>query len=64
MLETWWQGLYFADYPVEAAIEEVYEDYEFLGWYTQDGELLSKDRVLQLDLTGETNVVCPRFAQE
>lgn len=64
MPETWWQGLYFADYPVEAAIEEVYEDYEFLGWYTQDGELLSKDRVLQLDLTGETNIVCPRFAQE
>lgn len=64
MPETWWQGLYFADYPVEAAVDEVYEGYEFLGWYTQDGELLSSDKVLKLDLTEETNTVCLRFAKD
>lgn len=64
MPETWWQGLYFADYPVEVAIDEVYGDYEFLGWYTQDGELLSSDKVLKLNLTEETNTVCPKFARD
>lgn len=64
MPETWWQGLYFADYPVEVAIDEVYGDYKFLGWYTQDGELLSSDKVLKLNLTEETNTVCPKFARD
>lgn len=62
MPETWWQGLYFADYPVEIAIEEMYEDNEFLGWYTQDDELLSTDEALELYLTEETNIICPKFA--
>lgn len=62
--DVWWQGLYFADYPVEIAVDEVYEGNEFLGWYTQDGELLSTDGVLELDLIEETNIVCPRFAVE
>ena len=62
MPEAWWQGLYFADYPVEIAIEEVHGDNEFLGWYTQDDELLSTDEVLELHLTEETNIICPKFA--
>ncbi|MBD5507503.1 MAG: hypothetical protein HDR05_05530 [Lachnospiraceae bacterium] len=61
MPEIWWQGLYFADYPVEIAIEEVHGDNEFLGWYTQDDELLSTDEVLELHLTEETNIICPKF---
>ena len=62
MPETWWQGLYFPDYPIEIEIEEVYGDGVFLGWYTEDGELLSTDNVLELYLTEETNIVYPKFA--
>lgn len=61
---TWWQGLYFPDYPVEIAVEEGYEENEFLGWYMESGELLSTDTVLTVDLTGETSILYPRFAAE
>ena len=61
MPETWWQGLYFPDYPVEIAIEEVYGDNEFLGWYADNGELLSMDRVITVNLAEGTNVVNAKF---
>ena len=63
MPEAWWQGLYFSDYPIEIEIEEVYGDDVFLGWYTEDGELLSTDNVLDLSLTEEINIVYPKFAE-
>ncbi len=61
MPETWWQGLYFPDYPVEIAVEEVYGDNAFLGWYTESGELLSTDEVIMLDLGEEVNIINARF---
>ena len=63
MPESWWQGLYFPDYPIEIGIEEVYGDSVFLGWYTADGELISTDDVLELYLTEETNIVYPKFEE-
>ena len=63
MPEAWWQGLYFPDYPITIEIEEVYGDGIFLGWYTEDGELLSTDNVLELYLTEEINIVHPEFEE-
>lgn len=66
MPETWWQGVYFSDYPVEIAVEEVYDGYEFLGWYTENDELISTEHTITVDLNGETNIVNAKFetAQE
>ena len=61
MPETWWQGIYFPDYPVEITVEEVYGDNAFLGWYTESGELLSADKVITVNLTEDTNIVNARF---
>ncbi|MCM1415742.1 MAG: CotH kinase family protein [bacterium] len=61
MPDAWWQGLYFPDYPVKIAVEEVNGDLAFVGWYTEAGELLSTDRVLTLPLKEGVNTVCPRF---
>ena len=63
MPESWWQGLYFQDYPIEIEIEEVYGDGVFLGWYTENGELLSTDNMLELYLTEETYIIYPKFAE-
>lgn len=63
MPAAWWQGLYFPDYPITIEIEEVYGDGIFLGWYTEDGELLSTDNMLELYLTEEINIVHPVFAE-
>ena len=59
--EAWWQGLYFPDFPVEIKIEEIYDDNEFLGWYTEDGELLSTEDTITIHLNGETKIICPRW---
>lgn len=59
--ESWWQGLYFPDYPVEIEIEEIYGDNEFLGWYTEDGKLLGTENTLTLNLSEDTNIICPRW---
>lgn len=64
MPETWWQEIYFPDYPVEIAVEEIYGDNEFLGWYTESGELLSMDKVITVNLTEDTNIVNARFKTE
>lgn len=64
MPETWWQGVYFSDYPVEIAVEEIYGGNEFLGWYTEGGELLSTDKVITVDLTEDTNIVNARFQSD
>ncbi|MCM1174925.1 MAG: CotH kinase family protein [Blautia sp.] len=64
MPETWWQGVYFADYPVEIAVEEVEDGRTFLGWYTENDELISTERAITVDLTGETTVVNAKFAAE
>lgn len=61
MPETWWQGLYFQDYPVEISIEEIYEDSTFLGWYTESGELLGTDETITINLDNETTIICPQF---
>ena len=63
MPEAWWQGLYFPEYPIEIGIEEVYGDDVFLGWYTEDGELLGTDNTIELYLTEEINMVYPKFAE-
>ncbi len=60
--ETWWQGIYFPDYPVELKIEETYENNTFLGWYTEDDKLLSTEDTLTVDLKEETNIICAQFA--
>lgn len=61
MPEAWWQGMYFPDYSVEIAVEEVNGDNRFTGWYTEDGELLSTDSVITVELSEEVNIVYPRF---
>lgn len=61
MPETWWQGVYFPEYPVELAVEEVYDGNEFLGWYTEDDELVSTDYVITVNLTEETNIINAKF---
>lgn len=63
MPETWWQGLYFPDYPIEIKIEEVNGNNAFLGWYTENGELLSTDKTITLNLKEGTNTICPKFAE-
>lgn len=61
MPETWWQGLYFQDYPVEIEVEEIYGGKKFLGWYTENGELISSRKKTTIDLTEETNIIYARF---
>ncbi len=60
--ESWWQGLYFSDYPIEVSIEEVYGDNVFLGWYTENDELLSTDKMITINLNEGTNFIYPKFA--
>lgn len=60
--ETWWQGLYFPDYPIEIKIEEIYGDNVFLGWYTENDELLSTADIITLELCEGTNMIYPKFA--
>ncbi|MBD5475186.1 MAG: hypothetical protein HDR17_04260 [Lachnospiraceae bacterium] len=59
--EAWWQGLYFPDFPIEIKIKEIYDDNEFLGWYTEEGELLSTEDTITIHLDRETNIICPRW---
>lgn len=60
--DAWWQGLYFTDYPIEIKLEEVYGNNVFLGWYTENDELLSTNDVITINLNEGTNVICPKFA--
>lgn len=64
MPEAWWQGLYFPDYPVEIKIEEIYGNNTFLGWYTEDGVLLSTEDVITVNLNEGINSICPKFEAE
>lgn len=61
---AWWQGLYFADYPIEVSVDEVYDDRVFVGWYTENDELLSDEKTLVINLQENTNVIYAKFSEE
>lgn len=60
---SWWQGLYFPDYPIEIRVDEIYGDNTFLGWYSENDELLSTDRTITVTLQEGTNFIHTKFAE-
>lgn len=61
---VFWQGLYFSDYPVTLSVKEIGAGEQFLGWYDDNGDLISAEWEIQIELDNETKVVHARFAEE
>lgn len=61
---VFWQGLYFSDYPVTLSVKEIDTGEQFLGWYDDNGNLISAEWEIQIELGNETKVVHARFAEE
>lgn len=58
-----WQGLYFSDYPVSLEVRNVNADEQFLGWYEDDGTLISMEQQITVELGNETRIIHVRFKE-
>lgn len=47
-----WSGYYYTDYPVTLSVSEIEAD-SFVGWYDKRQNLISKDRVIAVELADE-----------
>ena len=47
---VFWQGLYFNDYPVTLSVDKIESGEQFLGWYSDSGELLSTELEIEIEL--------------
>lgn len=50
-----WSGKYYSDYPVTLRCEAL-DGYSFVGWIDEDGNVLSTDSELELELTEDITV--------
>lgn len=60
---VFWQGLYFNDYPVTLSVDKIESGEQFLGWYSDSGELLSTELEIEIEMGNETKVVHAKFAE-
>lgn len=60
---VFWQGLYFSDYPVTLSVNKIEPDEQFLGWYSESGELISLEQEIEVEMGSETKVVHAKFAE-
>lgn len=47
-----WSGFYYSDYPVTLSVEETVRG-SFVGWYNINGDLVSRERTISVELDAE-----------
>ncbi len=58
-----WQGIYFNDYPVTLSVHDIGSNEQFLGWYEDDGTLISTEQMIEVELGSETKIIHARFKE-
>lgn len=60
---SFWQGIYFNDYPVTLSVQNIDSNEQFMGWYEEDGTLISTEQKIEVNLGSETKLVYARFEE-